>query len=140
MAAVESETRNSSMNLPAFAETDGPRNAHHGRWRVRCTVTAKSTGERCKRWAIRGHHVCPKHGGQLPSVKARAAKIFAGLRDAAIDEIERELQPWAYQKVRARAARDVLRLTTPPGSLPSTGPDEKKVDALLERLSRERGE
>lgn len=44
----------------------------------RCTATAKSTGERCRRW-VRGGGVCVKHGGRAPQVAAkREARIIAG--------------------------------------------------------------
>jgi hypothetical protein len=38
----------------------------------RCTATAKGTGERCRRAAIRGGTVCVKHGGSSPPVRAAA--------------------------------------------------------------------
>lgn len=47
--------------------TDHPTNT------PRCTGTAKSTGERCKRRPIPGGTVCVKHGGGAPQVKAAAA-------------------------------------------------------------------
>lgn len=40
----------------------------------RCTANVRSTGEQCRRRAIRGGTVCAVHGGQLPRVKARAAE------------------------------------------------------------------
>lgn len=44
----------------------------------RCTATAKSTGERCRRWVL-GGGVCVKHGGRAPQVAAkREARIIAG--------------------------------------------------------------
>jgi hypothetical protein len=38
----------------------------------RCTATAKSTGSRCKRYAIAGGTVCVRHGGMAPHVKRKA--------------------------------------------------------------------
>jgi hypothetical protein len=40
---------------------------------VKCKATATTTGERCKKQAIRGGVVCYKHGGAAPQVKAAAA-------------------------------------------------------------------
>jgi hypothetical protein len=43
-----------------------------GPWRRKCTAKSKSTGERCRRWAIRGGDVCPMHGGSAKHVRQRA--------------------------------------------------------------------
>lgn len=40
----------------------------------RCTATAKSTGERCRKAAIRGGTVCGTHGGSAPQTKAAAQR------------------------------------------------------------------
>ncbi len=34
-----------------------------GPWKVRCAKVAKSTGQQCSLWAIRGSSVCQVHGG-----------------------------------------------------------------------------
>lgn len=34
---------------------------------MRCTATAKSTGQRCRRWALVGQTVCDLHGGKNPA-------------------------------------------------------------------------
>lgn len=47
----------------------------------RCTATAKSTRERCKRRPVPGANVCVKHGGKAPQVQAAAARRLAE-RDA----------------------------------------------------------
>lgn len=39
----------------------------------RCTATSRS-GERCKRWAIKGGRVCRSHGGAAPQVRAAAER------------------------------------------------------------------
>lgn len=49
-----------------------------------CTATAKHSGERCRRHAIRGGRVCQVHGGASKSVKAAAAKR---LQDAAAAQV-----------------------------------------------------
>jgi hypothetical protein len=40
----------------------------------RCKAHSSRTGERCKRWAIRGGTVCSTHGGRSPAVKAAARR------------------------------------------------------------------
>lgn len=38
---------------------------------VQCTATAKSTGRRCTRWAVKGTKVCQVHGGVAPQVREK---------------------------------------------------------------------
>jgi hypothetical protein len=38
----------------------------------RCTATSHRSGQRCKKWAIKGGCVCSFHGGWLPRVRAKA--------------------------------------------------------------------
>jgi hypothetical protein len=47
-----------------------------GPWRQRCSATSKSSGERCKRWAVKGAAVCSRHGagGKLKDPDDPAAK------------------------------------------------------------------
>jgi hypothetical protein len=52
----------------------------------RCRATANATGERCWRWALRGHWICQKHGGQFEAVR-RKAKERDVLRKA-LPEVE----------------------------------------------------
>src|SRR5690606_32893215 len=40
----------------------------------RCTATAKTTGERCKRLPVPGGTVCVLHGGAAPQVRAKAKR------------------------------------------------------------------
>ena len=49
-------------------------------WGRQCTATAKSTGLRCRDWAVRGGVVCYHHGGNAPQVRRRAKQRLA-LRD-----------------------------------------------------------
>lgn len=53
----------------------------------RCTAKAKQTGERCKRAAIPGGHVCVMHGGAIPAVRAAAAKRKADAAATAALEV-----------------------------------------------------
>lgn len=41
---------------------------------VRCSATAKATGERCRRHAIAGAAVCVKHGAGAPQVARQARR------------------------------------------------------------------
>jgi hypothetical protein len=49
---------------------------------MRCKATAKSTGERCARSAIKGGAVCRAHGGGSSRVKAAAARRTVEARAA----------------------------------------------------------
>lgn len=40
----------------------------------RCVGTSTRSGERCRRWAMRGGRVCHKHGGKAPQVMAAAKR------------------------------------------------------------------
>ena len=84
---------------------------------MRCTGTARTTGERCKKWGLRGTHPakCVKHGGQLPSVRAHAEAVVESSRmrlysmtDEAVDVIEDLLRPGTAEAIRLKAAELVL--------------------------------
>ena len=53
----------------------------------RCTATARSSGERCKRTAPPGSRVCRAHGGAAPQVRRKAAERVA--TDQALAELAR---------------------------------------------------
>jgi hypothetical protein len=76
-----------------------------------------------------------RHGGQLPTVRAAAARRYAGLLGASVDEIERALAPYELKRLRYRAAKHVLRLSgITAGSLaekPDTAQVEQAMAALL---------
>lgn len=85
---------------------------------VRCTANASTTGERCKRWSIRGTTVCAKHGGQLPSVIEHSNAVvesarmnLMGMAEDAVDVIRELLQPGTSEQVRLKAAENVLNRT-----------------------------
>jgi hypothetical protein len=73
----------------------------------RC-VAHKKTGERCRRWAIRGGTVCPHHGGSSVAVRARARQRL----EEAADRMAKELLGIAVgaesESVRLNAIRDAL--------------------------------
>lgn len=55
---------------------------------LRCTATARRTGERCQNPRIRGGDVCRTHGGAAPQVRAAAA---ARLREQALREAAKQI-------------------------------------------------
>lgn len=58
---------------------------------IQCTFIRQSgprVGEQCKKWAIRGATVCSKHGGQLPTVKAAAARRIDEARAKVLDLVD----------------------------------------------------
>jgi len=57
----------------------------------RCTATAKSTGERCKRGAIPGGNVCSMHGGKAPQVQQKAQERLDAMADSATKEMQDRL-------------------------------------------------
>lgn len=82
---------------------------------IRCTATARSTGQRCGRWSLRGSNVCAKHGGQLPTVKAHAQAVVEAARlrlldmaDQAIDVIEDLSLNATAEQVRLKASTEIL--------------------------------
>lgn len=85
---------------------------------VRCTANASTTGERCKRWSIRGTTVCAKHGGQLPTVQehsnavVEAARMnLMGMAEDAVDVLRELIQPGTSEAVRLKAAENILNRT-----------------------------
>lgn len=65
--------------------------------RRRCTAKNRA-GKPCGRPPIRGGFVCPKHGGALPRVRAKANERLADLIDP--DRALREAARLAYSDVR----------------------------------------
>lgn len=53
----------------------------------RCSATGKASGERCRKYAIRGATVCASHGGAAPQVRRAAAERLRALQDRAVDRI-----------------------------------------------------
>lgn len=82
---------------------------------VRCTAMSSTTGERCKRWSLRGTTVCVRHGGQLPSVIAHSEAVvesarmrLMGLADVAVDGLEELMRPGVADAIRIKAIENVL--------------------------------
>lgn len=55
---------------------------------TRCTATAKSTGERCKKDAVPGAEVCHLHGGNAPQVREKAQERLDRMADDTTAEMQ----------------------------------------------------
>jgi hypothetical protein len=74
----------------------------------RCTAR-KKTGEKCRKWAIKGGTVCTHHGGRAPQTKAKARQRIAEAADPmAVLLIKIAMDEKAPYAVRLAAVRDVL--------------------------------
>lgn len=62
-----------------------------------CTATAKSTGERCQRSAIKGGRVCPVHGGKAPQVEKKAQERLDRMADEVTADVQEILDDLADQ-------------------------------------------
>ena len=96
--------------------------------RPRCTGTATTTGERCKKPPMKGSTVCAKHGGKAPQVMAaakrrqeqeraeRAVATFGLPRDvdphtALIEELHRTAGhvAWLHEKISTGDSSDLVQ-------------------------------
>jgi hypothetical protein len=82
---------------------------------VRCKAMSTTTGERCKRWSIRGTTVCQSHGGRLPNVVEHSQAVvesarmnLMGMTEDAVEVIRELLQAGTAEAVRLKAAENVL--------------------------------
>lgn len=81
---------------------------------TQCTAHSSRTGDRCKKMAIVGHHVCNTHGGSSPAVREAARKRFLALVDDAVYGIEKLAGIGGHglaaetEAVRLRALQDIL--------------------------------
>lgn len=101
----------------------------------RCTATARTTGERCKRAAIVGGTVCKYHGGSLANVKAAAARRVAAERVRALgyDPGAPNVDPAeALLELVSHKAREVAWLRATVDAL--AHPDGEGEDPVLEHL------
>ena len=53
-----------------------------------CTATAKSTGERCQRAAVKGGNVCHVHGGAASQVQKKAQERLDRMADSTTKEMQ----------------------------------------------------
>jgi len=56
-----------------------------------CTATAKSTGKRCQRPAIKGGTVCYQHGGAADQVQKKAEERLDEMADSVTAELQERL-------------------------------------------------
>ena len=85
---------------------------------VRCTARSTTSGERCKRWSIRGLTVCQSHGGRLPNlvehsqavVESARMRLF-GMVDDAVDGLDELIQQGTSPAIRLKAIEMVLNRT-----------------------------
>jgi hypothetical protein len=82
---------------------------------VRCIGIASTTGERCRRWSLRGTNVCRKHGAQLPNVRDHAEAVvesarlqLMGMADDAVEVLSDLMKAGVADAVRLKAAETVL--------------------------------
>lgn len=73
-----------------------------------CTATAKSTGERCKRSAIKGGNVCQVHGGSASQVKEKAKERLRKAVMPAIAELIDMVEDAEKESVKIKAIENVL--------------------------------
>jgi hypothetical protein len=57
-----------------------------------CTATAKSTGERCQRPAIKGGTVCYQHGGAAEQVQKKAQERLDEMADSVTAELQQRVE------------------------------------------------
>lgn len=101
----------------------------------RCKATVKSTGERCKRAAIKGGTVCTSHGGAAPQVQKSAKERLLELADPAIAALSKIVKDEdADDSVRLRAALGICdRIGLGPGQTVTV--QASKFDELLEGVT-----
>ena len=56
-----------------------------------CTATAKSTGERCQRKAIKGGSVCYVHGGAAPQTQKKAQARLDEMADSVTADVQQRV-------------------------------------------------
>jgi hypothetical protein len=82
---------------------------------MRCTGTSSTTGERCRKWSLRGTTVCKNHGAQLPNVQEHAMAIVEsarmrlfGMADDAVEVMYDLIQEGKSDQIRLKAAENIL--------------------------------
>lgn len=82
---------------------------------MRCTGTSSTTGERCRKWSLRGTTVCKNHGAQFPSVQEHASAIVEsarlrlfGMADDAVEVMYDLIQEGKSDQIRLKAAENIL--------------------------------
>lgn len=109
-----------------------------------CTATAKSTGERCQRAAIKGGDVCHVHGGAAEQVQEKAQERLDAMADkttatiqSQIDDLEAEYKAADDAEQKLDIMSEMRRLWKiildrtghgPTSRREVTGPDGEAVD------------
>jgi len=75
-----------------------------------CTATAKSTGERCQRAAIKGGNVCPVHGGAAPQTKQKAQERLDKMADSVTADMADHVDDLLEQYNRVDDPEDKVEL------------------------------
>src|SRR5687768_12526908 len=63
-----------------------------------CSASSSNTRQLCRKWAIRGGHVCPTHGGSAPQVRRKALERLEHLIDP--ERVLRQAAALAYSDIR----------------------------------------
>ena len=76
-----------------------------------CTATAKSTGEQCKRDAIKGGNVCPVHGGAASQVQEKAQERLDRMADSVTADMQEIVDDLAdlYEDAPPEAKTEIAR-------------------------------
>ena len=75
-----------------------------------CTATAKSTGERCQRAAIKGGNVCHVHGGAASQVKKKAQERLDEMADSTTATIQSQIRDLEKEYDKAEEAENKLAI------------------------------
>jgi len=75
-----------------------------------CTATAKSTGERCQRAAIKGGNVCHVHGGAASQVQKKAQERLDEMADSTTATIQSQIRDLEKEYERAEEAENKLAI------------------------------
>jgi hypothetical protein len=76
----------------------------------RCTATAKSTGERCQRPAIKGGDVCYQHGGAAPQVQEKAQERLDKMADSTTATVQIQIEDLEQEYEDADDPEDKLAI------------------------------
>ena len=110
---------------------------------MQCKAKSKRSGERCKKYPMKGSNVCRNHGGASPQAKRKARERLNDLVDPAINILAKavrdtEENPAIMSSTVLRAARDILdRTGYKPGFDLNLGGALEVNDPGRERLSDE---
>lgn len=98
----------------------------------RCTATATSTGERCKRAAIKGSNVCYVHGGAASQVKKKAQERLDEMADDTTAEMQETVSDFlsmyddADPETKVAILREARKVWTDILDRTGHGPTEKR--------------